>query len=245
MLIVPVTLQELQTFIRESAPGNKEFIVTSLEPYRDALHIGSDACERLEFLGDSILSVVVTQYLYERFPVSREGFLTKMRSKIVSSKMLTQIAIQLGLDYHVRDRRSTYDGAKMHLAVDDILEAFLAAISIDMGLDLAKTWFLNVLEHHVDVSALVSWHDSSKQRLTKLNGALTFVETRATRETVSVCVRDARGVVLGTATARTRKEAEEDASRKALTIQHGANCAASLPREAMASRKASRVSFAQ
>lgn len=231
-----MTLGEVEVFLRDSAPGNRGFAVRSIVPYTDALTIGSDGCERMEFLGDAILSVVVTRYLYERFPKEREGFLSKMRSKIVSSRMLCQLAAQLGLESHVRDRRGARvggSGSGSEVAVDDILEALLAAISLDQGMDEATRWFLNVLEHHVDVSALVSWHDSNKQRLVKLSGALTFTERGGSRGQVSVCVRDAGGVVLGTASARTRKVAEEDAARKALSALYGCGGVAMLPRDAI------------
>lgn len=228
-----MTLDEVQDFVRASAPGNRACVVRSVAPYVVALTVGSDGCERMEFLGDAVLAVVVTQYLYERFPSEREGFLTKMRSKIVSSKMLCQLSAQLNLLPHVRDRRAL----RREVAVDDILEAILAAISIDMGMEAATKWFLNVLEHHVDVSALVSWHDSHKQRLVKLSsGALTFTERGSPGGLISVCVRDAGGVVLGTASAPTRKGAEEDAARKALSALHGCGGMAMLPRDAMAVR---------
>lgn len=209
-----------------------------MQPYVDALTVGSDGCERLEFLGDSILAVVVTQYLYERFPDEREGFLSKMRSKIVSAKMLCQLAGQLGLGAHVRDRRASL--VRREVAVDDILEAMIAAISLDMGMAAANLWFLNVLEHHVDVSALVSWHDSHKQRLVQMSGALTFTERVVKRGQVCVCVANASGVVLGTASAATRRGAEEDAARKALMAMHGSGGLATLPRDAMFDRKPTR-----
>lgn len=247
----PVTLGEVLAFVRDSAPGNGECEVRSIKPYIDALTIGSDGCERMEFLGDAILAVVVTQYLYERFPNEREGFLTKMRSKIVSSRMLCLLAAQLGLEPHVRQRKSMSTRTGPHattnhlalrreLAVDDVLEAMIAAISIDMGMDAATRWFLNVLEHHVDVSALVSWHDTNKQRLVQLSGALTFTERSSSRGMVSVCVRDAGGKVLGTASAATKKLAEEDAARKALAALHGCGGPTTLPRDAMAIRPVTR-----
>lgn len=227
-----ITRCEVENLVRDSAPGNRTFQVKSVSPYIEALTVGSDGCERMEFLGDAVLSVAVTQYLYERFPASREGFLSKMRSKIVSARMLSQLGINLDLEAHVSDTRHGHGHTKV--AVDDILEALIAAISLDLGMEAAKAWFINVLEHHVDISALVSWHDSSKQRLSKLSGAVIFSEMASPRGAVSVCVKDCAGVILGTATAATRKDAEEEAARKALTAMHGHGGAAVLPRQAMA-----------
>lgn len=225
-----ITLTEVLHLIRSSAPANSACCVGSLSVYSDALTVGSHPCERMEFLGDAILCVTVTQYLYDRFPSSREGFLTNMRSKIVSAKMLCDIGSRLALQVHARGRK---DEA---IAVDDILEALIAAISIDQGTDAAKTWFINVLEHHVDLSALVSHHESSKQHLTLLSGALTFTKIESPKGMISVCLTDAYGVVLGTATATNRKDAEEESARKALATRLQVHLHVDMPRPAMARR---------
>lgn len=220
-----VPLVEIEGLVRGSAPGNRDCLIGSVGPYLQALSVGSDGCERLEFLGDAVLSVIVTQYLYDRFPSSREGFLSKMRSKIVSAKMLTRLAQSMGVDRF----------AGTLAPVDDVLEALIAAICIDRGMDRASTWFINVLEHHVDLSALVSWHDSCKQRLANLCGPLTFTKLTSDPGTVLVCLRDAYGQVLGTASACNRRDAEEDAARKALVHRSGdSQSQAMLPRQAMA-----------
>lgn len=214
MFVGCVTVPEVEELLKGSAPKNEHFHTVTLAPYDDALTVGSHGCERMEFLGDAILSVVVTRYLYDRFPCSREGFLTKLRSKIVNASMLKQIAEALGLHAHVRDRRG--GGGARFVATDDILEALIAAISIDRGLDIAQSWFLAVLEHHVDLAALVSRHESSRQHLTAIRGPVTFSAIQTTHGMISVCLRDACGVILGTATAVSRRDAEEEASRKAL-----------------------------
>lgn len=225
-------MTDVEGLLRNSAPGNSTCRIGCLSLYVDALTIGSDGCERMEFLGDAVLQVVVTQYLYERFPSSREGFLSKMRSKIVSSQMLSQLGNLLDLTSHVCDTRRH----ALSIALDDILEAVIAAICIDAGIEAARHWFINVLEHHVDVSALVSWHDSGKQRLHRVKGAVTFTQMVAPRGKVAICIRDPSGAVLATATAGSRRDAEEDASRKALAGYPDAGCpvAAVLPRQAMA-----------
>lgn len=223
-----VSEAEVEGLVRGSAPGNGRCRVGSLLPYAEALAMGSAGCERMEFLGDAVLSIVVTQYLYDRFPSSREGFLTKMRSKIVSSRMLSQLAGLLHLEAHVRRSTDTTNSSRGPIALDDILEAFIAAICLDAGIEAARDWFINVLEHHVDISALVSWHDTSKQRLVTLaGGAITFTEVvggHACAHTRAVCVRDATGRVIATAMAGTRRDAEEDAARKVLASR-GLLCA--------------------
>lgn len=229
------TICEVEGVLRDSAPANMKCQLITLAPYINAFSIGSHSCERMEFLGDAILSVVVTQYLYDRFPTCREGFLTSMRSKIVSANMLTNLGELLQLNNHVRDRRVHLLGHERVVRVDDILEALIAAISIDQGMNAAKTWFLNVLEHHVDISSLVSHHDSHKQRLAKLSGSLTFSKITCPKGMVSVCLKDSNGVILGTATGASRREAEENASRKALAASSSSQAhIREVPRPAMA-----------
>ena len=63
--------------------------------------------ERLEFLGDAILSSIVAEYLFKKYPGSNEGFLTKMRSKIVKRKTLNMIADDMGLDVLLREYNET------------------------------------------------------------------------------------------------------------------------------------------
>ncbi|MDX1478007.1 MAG: ribonuclease III domain-containing protein, partial [Saprospiraceae bacterium] len=63
--------------------------------------------ERLEFLGDAILSTVVAEYLFKKYPNGTEGFLTKMRSRIVKRKTLNQIADDMGLDVILREYNDT------------------------------------------------------------------------------------------------------------------------------------------
>jgi ribonuclease-3 len=95
--------------------------------------------ERLEFLGDAVLSAAVADYLFKKYPYKGEGFLTEMRSKMVNRATLNDIAIKMGLKkitiYNKGD-----NGLKISQIFGNTLEALLGAIYLDLGYDKTKKW---------------------------------------------------------------------------------------------------------
>lgn len=219
-----VTIDEVQRLVRDSAHGNATCEVRSLGPYANALTVGSREGERLEFVGDAMIGAVVAEYLFERFPSEREGFLSRMRSKMVNGAMLARLGEALGLGMHVRRGAGGVEETKV---MEDVFEAFVGAMSVDVGIEAAKAWLLRFIEAHMDISALVSRHDTNKEQLARVQGAAmrpVYTELRRRARgadgdyVVSVCVRAADGTVLGSATAKSRKAAEEEAARRALVF---------------------------
>ena len=86
--------------------------------------------ERLEFLGDALLSFVVGEYLFNKYPSANEGFLTKMRSKIVKRKTLNDLAEQMGLDRLMMEFNQTAISQSM---LGNALEALIGAIYLERG----------------------------------------------------------------------------------------------------------------
>ena len=89
--------------------------------------------ERLEFLGDSLLNAVVSQYLYQRFSYEKEGLLTRMRAQLVKAETLTQKAEDLGLEEHIKLSKGTANLSKdrKNSILEDAFEAVIGAIFID------------------------------------------------------------------------------------------------------------------
>lgn len=110
--------------------------------------------ERLEFLGDAFIGSIVGEYLFKKYPTQNEGFLTEMRSKIVSRQSLNDIAVKMGLPkivrYNIQDkvlRRSHIFG--------NALEALVGAIYLDRGFEHTKKFiYKNLLTNYVDVDTL-------------------------------------------------------------------------------------------
>lgn len=126
------------------------------------------ACnERLEFLGDSIISAAVTRYLFDRFPSENEGFLTDMRSKLVKGQTLAALANKTGLVAGLVRKDTPSPSLPFDPAHEDLFEAVVGALSIDAGFAAAAAWVTSVVEKHMDVSELVRASVSSRAALQK------------------------------------------------------------------------------
>jgi ribonuclease-3 len=101
---------------------------------------GRDNNERLEFLGDSVLNLVVGQALYERFPAAREGQLSRMRASLVCCETLAAIAAELSLGDAILlgPGEVRMGGGRRESTLSDALEAIIGAVSLDGGFDAAR-----------------------------------------------------------------------------------------------------------
>lgn len=106
--------------------------------------------ERLEFLGDAVISAVIGHYLFQRFPFKDEGFLTKMRSKIVSRAQLNGVANKLGLPTFIQT--SADASIKNSSAAGDALEALIGAVYLDKGFKKATSFIIErIIKNHIDI----------------------------------------------------------------------------------------------
>ena len=92
--------------------------------------------ERLEYLGDAILSAIIADYLFKAFPYENEGFLTEMRSKIVSRAALNKLSHKLGLNLLIKSGKEST--AKAKSAGGDAFEAIIGALYLDKGYSITK-----------------------------------------------------------------------------------------------------------
>ena len=99
----------------------------------------SENNERMEFLGDAIISSVVAEYLFKKYPYKGEGFLTEMRSKMVNRQQLNHIAIQMGLKKMTRFNKLD-GGLKSSQIFGNTLEALVGAIYLDKQYEFTKKW---------------------------------------------------------------------------------------------------------
>src|ERR1051326_6769956 len=123
-----------------------------------------DSNERLEFLGDSVLGVVIAHYLFQKYPYKDEGFLTKMRSKIVSRDHFNQLSKKLGLNKFIS--HYTDPGLKHSSMHGDAFEALIGAIYLDKGFSFTQNFILNrILKFHVDVEKIIETETDFKSKL--------------------------------------------------------------------------------
>ena len=119
--------------------------------------------ERLEFLGDSVLSTIVAEYLFMKYPHKDEGFLTKMRSKIVKRNALNDIADKMGLDMILTD----FSVGKMSSSMmGNAMEALVGAIYIEFGYQKTSEYVIkNILMKYLDMKELENQDDNYKSIL--------------------------------------------------------------------------------
>lgn len=123
--------------------------------------------ERLEFLGDAVLGSVVAELLFKLYPYKDEGFLTEMRSKIVSRANLNQLSRKLGFDRLIQyDSRMISYPNKQGSLLGDAFEALIGAVYLDKGYQFTREFLLTrIIKPHVDIHTLENTETNFKSRL--------------------------------------------------------------------------------
>lgn len=177
--------------------------------------------QRLEYLGDAVLGMVVAEYLYRKLPTRNEGYLTQMRSKIVSRKQLNFIAEKMGFQDLIETRNHRPRSGQSILG--DALEALVGAIYIDYGYKKARSFIAErVIDKHVRFNELEKAVISFKGRLLEWNQKqkkdlelqVRHIDTDSKRP-VFECLVMLNNQVLTSAKGRSKKKAEENASEMA------------------------------
>lgn len=178
--------------------------------------------ERLEYLGDAILGSVVAEYLYKKYPLKGEGFLTEMRSKIVSRKSLGQLARKIGMMELIEHQRGA-EGAFKSLG-GDAFEALIGAIYLERGYRFTRKVIIDkLLCTYIDVdevaktdwnfkSKLIDWGQKSHKKVT-FEIVRSFVRGHAGRREYE-CRVDIDGEPQQSAIEYTIKAAEQLAAEK-------------------------------
>lgn len=176
--------------------------------------------ERLEFLGDAVLGLIIAVFIFQEAPDKQEGYLTKMRSKIVSRNQLNSIGKQLQLQERLLPSSNPNLGEDIN---GDLVEALIGAVYIDKGYTAtAQFIFKKIIENHVDLdklertiashkSLILEWGQKTKNRI-NFN---TFEEENAEDLTVFVSVVRMNDKVIAKGRGTSKKRAEENASKRA------------------------------
>ena len=123
--------------------------------------------ERLEFLGDAVLGSVIAELLFKLYPYKDEGFLTEMRSKIVSRANLNQLSRKLGFNEMIEfDARMISYPNKQGSLLGDAFEALIGAVYLDKGYTFTREFLLSrIIKPHVDIQTLEITETNFKSRL--------------------------------------------------------------------------------
>jgi ribonuclease III len=145
-------------------PGKMNLYNTALS-HRSVKEGADENNERLEYLGDAILSGIVADYLFKRYPYKGEGFLTEMRSKMVNRQTLNEIAIRMGLKKITHYNKSD-SSLKISQIFGNTLEALVGAIYLDKGYDKTKSWiFERIIIPHMFMEDLELLEINHKNKL--------------------------------------------------------------------------------
>lgn len=178
--------------------------------------------ERLEFLGDAVLDLIVADFLYENYNGKSEGFLTKMRAKIVSRSTLNQLSIDIGIPSLLVLHTNPNHQVK-HI-YGDALEALIGAIYLDKGFRYTKNLIIRFIRKHIDFSSLenketdfksrlIEWGQKNKKEFTFEYNENFADEAKTITFTASILLGS---YVLGRGIGQSKKEAEQNAAKEAL-----------------------------
>lgn len=145
-------------------PGHLNLYRTALS-HRSVKEGADENNERLEYLGDAILSGVVADYLFKRYPYKGEGFLTEMRSKMVNRATLNEVALKMGLKKITYYNKSD-NSLKVSQIFGNTLEALVGAIYLDQGYDKTRRWvFRRIVIPHMYMEDLENLEINHKNKL--------------------------------------------------------------------------------
>lgn len=208
---------------------NKELLHEALShsSYANELKRGRNSNERLEFLGDSVLSIVVSKHLFTHFKHLPEGELTKIRASLVCEKALFEFSKKIDLGKHILLGKGEENsgGRTRPSIVSDAFEAVIAAVFLDGGMEEAEKYVLSFIPKNLEANSSKSLHDYKTM--------LQEIIQKNPEERVEYVLADQTGPdhdrnfviqvrlnsnVIGTGEGHSKKQAEQAAAREALSL---------------------------
>lgn len=180
--------------------------------------------ERIEFLGDAVLELVSSKYLYQLQPPMKEGVMTKTRASLVCEQALFDVAVSLELgDFLFLGKGEEKTGGRTKPSIlADVIEAIIGAIFLDSGYDEASAFIHRFVLSNIKERDLFTDYKSRLQIVLQSHGTnasystvQTDVTSGATRFESSVCVD---GKIIGSGVGSNKKSAEQDAAKAALEV---------------------------
>lgn len=208
---------------------NKELLHEALShsSYANEVKRGRHSNERLEFLGDSVLSIVVSKHLFTHFKHLPEGELTKIRASLVCEKALFEFSQKIDLGKHILLGKGEENsgGRERPSIVSDAFEAVIAAVFLDGGMEAAEKYVLSFIPKNIEATGSKSLHDYKTM--------LQEIIQKNPEERVEYVLADQTGPdhdrkfvvqvrlnsnVIGTGEGHSKKQAEQAAACEALRL---------------------------
>ena len=207
---------------------NKMYLETALSHSSYAYEAKCESNERLEFLGDSVLSLIVSEKLFKTYGKDDEGDLSKIRASLVCENGLYELSKKIDLSKEIRlgHGEERCGGRNRPSVISDAFEALLAAIFLDSDFETAKKWLLNIMKEELsDVHGKrrISDYKTALQEHTQkgTKGKVTYIkisEDGPDHQKHFVCAVLVDGKEVAKGDGRTKKEAEQNAAKNALEI---------------------------
>lgn len=199
---------------------DKNLLLTSLTHTSYANEHNVTSYERLEFLGDSVLQLIVSEYLYENYDL-KEGAMSKMRASFVCESALANYAKEIGYIPYIRVGHGQLHDIN-NTIVADIFEAILGCIYLECGFEVAKNYIYETVIPHIKKHEIyLTDYKSALQEATQMNKhTLDYVlikETGPAHDKTYEMEVKIDNIVYGTGIGKTKKEAEQMAAKDALS----------------------------
>lgn len=205
------------------------------------LPLQPESSESAEWLGDGILQAVMAHYLYNRYYDQQEGFLTKLRSKLVKTETLSKLAIQLRFDKFIMVSKHieiVCNARKNNTILEDAFEGFIGSMMCYFGkddkargFDICYKFIVTLMEKYIDITQYIIHDDNYKQQLMiyfqkNFDGQLPVykdVDTINVKNEQGIVTRrfkvnvyDLNGKLIGTGTQKSKRDAQQQAAKAAL-----------------------------
>ena len=183
--------------------------------------------ERYEFLGDSVLNLIIAKFIFMKYPDKEEGYLTRIRTKLVNGKTLAFLAKKLNLNQFliISKNVETIGGRNNDRILEDVFEAFLCSINMDLGYKYVENFVLRIINEFIDFN-IVEEDNNYKdillrkcQQTMQINPEYELVSTTGpAHKKVFTSVAIINGKKYASGTGNTKKESEQVASKNTLEI---------------------------
>ncbi len=120
-------------------------------------HLGEkEDNERLEYLGDAVLDTIIAEFLFKKYPLKKEGFLTEIRSRIVNRDTLNKIGFELGLEALLETNKRLVNTRNQKGLMGDAFEALVGALYLDKGFEKSKKFVIDrILRRYIDMDQII------------------------------------------------------------------------------------------
>lgn len=226
--LTPSKIAELEKILGFDIKNKSHYIQALIHrSFLEKLDNNDDSNERLEFLGDSVLSLVVAEFLFENFPDKDEGFLTKVRAKLVNRVALSDSAEDIGLQKFVlisQNLSNKFNSASKTI-LSDALEALIGAIYLDHGLQTCRDFLMRILiepnmrdgEYLIDENFKSQLLEYAQANRFEIPHYVVIDEEGPQHERIFTVKVTVSSEIWGTGKGRNKKSAEQNAAGNALS----------------------------